>query len=414
MAPATWKVGTITVPSSTGSTSVTGLGGTPAAVFFWGTNWLTEDVAVTTPHLGVFRGMAAPHYTSGTIINSASCVTPSGDAHHTASYPTNNLCMNMLDTTGNLSFLYAAGVTSLDADGFTLNWVLGASGGYKVVYAALMGVANVGGYTGTYSSTLTLGWKPGAAMLHGAFNGPDVGDGDRTQEFYGSAAYPGTSSTGWRGAGLTAFSFPTVFGQFVLDISVNDPTIVVTTGGHFTGSFLITSNIVVHPTGGSLTDLLFGGDGGDGGMVVAWDDEDNWAGSQTTPDNATDTATVSGLPFAPGMVTAYTISDEPVGQGSSSPGIGAVGFSVVTPDFQWCAIVDGAGSQGSYQSFQNGWADNVSGTSVHAGTMDLTNDGFILTTVEDALNASGQWVWHAFGHPEQAPWIPHIYRRVVS
>lgn len=405
---ATWKVGTITVPSSTGSMAITGLGGTPAAVFFWGTNFLTEDTAVTTAHLGLFRGMAAPNYASpGSILNSAASVIPAGDAHHSAASPTNPYCMNMLDTTGNLSFLYVSGVTSFDTDGFTLNWVTAASGGYKVVYAALMDVQNVGGFIGSYNNTITLGWKAGASMLHGSFNGPDVGDNNATQEFYGSAAYPGTSSSGWKGAGISAFWRTELGGQGRIDIEANDPTIIITQGAHFTGAFLTPSNIQVYPS--SSTQLAVTGDASDGGMVVAWDDEDSMTGFMTTPDNATDTTTLTGLPFAPGMVTGYTISDEPTGGTTFLHG--AVGFSVVTPDFQWCAIVDGVSSQGAYQSFSKGWADNVSGTSVHAGTMDLTSDGFILTTVEDSLPI-GQWVYHAFGHPEQFPvWIPQSYRR---
>ena len=54
---AQWKVGVITVPSSPGTVTVTGLGGRPDAVIFFGTNWTTEDAAVTDTGTALFRGM---------------------------------------------------------------------------------------------------------------------------------------------------------------------------------------------------------------------------------------------------------------------------------------------------------------------------------------------------------------------
>jgi hypothetical protein len=89
-------------------------------------------------------------------------------------------------------------------------------------------------------------------------------------------------------------------------------------------------------------------------------------------------------------------------------------MSVVTPDFQWCATVDGKSSQGAFQSFQRGFADRVSGASVHAGTIELTDDGFVMTTEEDDLTPVST-VWHAFGHPQRVlKWIPQIYRRILG
>ena len=151
-----------------------------------------------------------------------------------------------------------------------------------------------------------------------------------------------------------------------------------------------------------------------GGMIVAWDDEDSETGRVSTPaQDQDDTVTVTGLPFAPGLVIGYSISDEPHGQGSGSVR-GAVGFSVATPDFQWCALVDGASSQGAFQSFQRGFVDTVNGTDVHAGTVELTDDGFVLTTEEDTATAN-DWVWHAFGHPlRRLVWLPQIYRLLLA
>lgn len=407
---ATWKVGTLTVPASTGSVATTGLGGEPKAVFFWGTNWLTEDAAQTGNGLGLFRGMFAPKWDAlGTLLQNAACVvaTPSGNAHSNQ-----NNAIRMLNTGGGTTALYVANGTSLDADGFTLNWTTAAAGGYKVVYAALMDVTNVGARVGLFNGTaISLGWKAGASLLHGAWAGPIDGS-DRTQEFYGGGAYPGTTNTNWEGAGASIFTFPTSnSAQYNNELDNFTPHTKVTAGGHFSGPFLVASNIVCFPSGGgALHSLTIGGDTNDGGMVVAWDDEDSRTRRNTPATSQGGTTTQTGIPFEPGLLVGYTISDEPDGQGTG--GRGAIGLSVVADGFQWCATVDGKSSQGAFQSFQRGFADVVNGTSVHAGTVELTEDGYILTTEEDDV-AAKPVVFHIFGHPlREFLWIPQIYRRL--
>lgn len=405
---ARWKVGTITVPGSTGTVSVTGLGGTPKAVFFFGTNWLTEDTPVTSAGCGIFRGMAAPQYNSpSTILQAAACVLPAGDANHSS----HTHCMDMVSTAGVVvdgsSFAYAAVFDSFDADGFTVNFDIVNSSGYKVVYLALMDVTNVGAFIGLVNqSALSFGWKAGASLLHGRW-GSTGGDGNLTAEFFGGAAYPGPTNGGWYAAGLAVHTFPASSGQYYLFLDGNDPTIVVATAGKLVASVLGTDNVVAYPTGAGLTNFRFQGSPSNGGMVVAWDDEDSETGFKTPAASAAGTATKTGLPFAPGLLLGYTISDEPSGPGTTSRG--AAGFSVVTPDFQWCATVDGV-DRGAFQSFQRGFCDVVHNSDLHAGTVELTSDGFVMTTVEDDVSPVST-LWHAFGHPDSTPWIPHVYRR---
>jgi hypothetical protein len=415
---ATWKVETITVPSGTGSVaySFPSWGGkTPKALLFYGTNWLTEDAAVTSNGSGVFRGMAAPKWDAlGTILNSAASVVsaPSGNAHHLS----NSHCTNQLDTSGGLTFRHGAICTAIVPDGFTLNWDSVTAGGYKVIVVALFDVDNAVGVITMYDGTVrNLGFKAGASILHGAWGGTDIGGADRTQEFYGSAAYRGGNSAAWSvAAGVGVLCFPTSSsGQYVNEIGGSQPPhVYIITGGHFTGPFLVTSNIIAYPTGSPSAgnSFLIGGDSFDGGMVVIFDDEDTEAFRLTPAQAAAATATKTGLPFAPGLLLGYTISDEPPGQGTGARG--AIGFGVVTPDFQWCATVDGKSAQGAFQSFQRGIADTVNGSSVHAASIELTDDGFVATTEEAATTTHGV-SWHAFGHPDVRPrWLPGIYRRI--
>lgn len=87
-----------------------------------------------------------------------------------------------------------------------------------------------------------------------------------------------------------------------------------------------------------------------------------------------------------------------------------MGFAVVTPDFQWSACVDVYSAAGAWQSFQRGFVTAVNGNNVNAGEVELTDDGFVMTTKVNAASATN-WLWHAFGHPRpRSPWIPQMSR----
>jgi hypothetical protein len=406
----TWRTVVINTPSSPGSGSVSSLDGQPKALIFYGTNWTTEDTVDTSSGLGMFRGMAGPKFDDASIVQNAACIVPPGDAHAEDDY-----AILALDNTGmGTSVLYRATVDSFDTNGFSYTFDV-TSSGYKVLCLALMdddtGVS-IGSFEDTMppAATFALGFKAGASLYHGAWAGPVITGDTRTQEFYGGGVYPGVSHGAWEAAWLTAFVFPTSSsGQTYNEINANqDPTIISATGGHFTGPFLITSNMKVHPGGIYLDELQFSGDSADGGMVIAWNDEDSETGFATPGSSVGNTTTVSGLPFEPGLLIGYTLSS--IASGGGTGGIGAAGFYVVTQDIQWCATVQGSGSPGAFQSFQRGFCDTVAGTDVHAGTVELTQDGFVMTTVEDDATVHGT-VWQVFGHPRRASWIPHIYRR---
>lgn len=407
----TWKAIALTVPGSTGSQSITGLASgnkAPLAALFFGVNWTSEDTIETGSGHGMFRGMACQKFDdAGTIVNGAACMVPPGDCHSI----TDDYCINLLDTSGvGTNYLARASVTSFDADGVTLDWDVVTAGGYQIVCLVLLGDDSVlaGAYSGIYAATPVLGFRPGSVFFHGAWGGPDITGDDRTQEFYGSCSYRGTSQGGWQAVGLSQLVFPTSAGaQYDMNLQANLPATIAADGGHFLGPFLVLSNILVYPTAAGLETLVIDGDGEDGGMVLAWNDEDSYRGFQATPDNTGDTELVSGLPFDPGLVVGYNMGIEPSGQGSgSSPG--SVGFSVVTRDFQWSALA--IRDIGAIQSFQRGFIDNVDATDYHAGTIELLGGGFLMTADEDGLDPT-TWIYHAFGHPESASWLPHIYRR---
>ncbi len=401
---AEWEVGELTVPSSTGAQVISGLRKQPDALLFYGTNWVTKDAVQIGNGYGMFRGMAAPQYNSlGTLLQNAASIleTPGGNAHEMA-----NSAIVMCDTAGAAARLYAADVTAIGSTSFSLNWTTAAAGGYKVYWIALSGVDNIGAFIGT-QTTVTLGWRAGAALMHGAWAGPAITGNDRTQEFYGGGAYPGVTFTS---AGMTAYTFPTsAFGQFNIGVYNNGPFITVAQDGSFAGPFLQTQNIQMGPTGvGGLDFVINMNDVTNAAMWMAWDDQDSLA-SRSVPATASgDSVTVTGLPFKPGLVIFYSISNQPQVQGTG--GIGAAGFGILHEDLQWSAICDGP-TTAAFQSTQRCLSDVVSGSTVHACTGVITDDGFTLTTHQDSV-APASVVWHAFGHPLRGAWIPHYYRAI--
>lgn len=405
----TWRIGVISVPGSPSSGAVTTLDGRPKAVIFYGTNWTTEDAVVTSTGVGMFRGMVGPKWDDASLVQNAACIVPPGDAH-----VEDNYAILQLDTSGlGSGILYRATVDSIDSNGFSYTFDVASGGGYKIIYLALMdddtGVS-IGSRTATLSTSFPIGFKAGASLYHGAWAGPVIDGDTRTQEFYGGGAYRTNGHAAWKAAWLTAFCFPTSSsGQTYNEINADfDPTILSATGGHFTGPFLITSNLKFHPSGTYFDEFTQSGDSADGGMVLAWSDPDSDTRFMTPAASVAGTTVISGIPFEPGLLLGYTISD--LSRGGGTGGLGAAGFSIATPDFQWCAVVDGSGTRGAFQSFQRGFCDTVDGAGIHAGTIEITDDGWIATTTEADVSQH-LTTWQAFGHPRLAQWIPHIYRR---
>jgi len=418
---ATWKAGVMNVPSG-GSVSVN-LGRRPNAVIFYGANWTTEDAVITTSNTAIFRGMVCPNYDDPrTIVQSACSLAPAANGFRQSA----SRAIFQIDQSGTGALLYSASVALTDT-GFTANFDVGAGGGYKVVYVALFGVRHCLGIVDTFNRNIEFGFKAEASLLHGAWtDGPvdfwPVGDPNRTQCFFGGGGYPSTNDLTWEGhgAGMTCMGFASIpFPQHLTEMWNSNPRTVITSGGHSTGPALISSLIHVQPQGEGFLDWGHHGDSQDAGMSMGWDDDVSGAGyinpmPAAVDDEAevfVDGARFGELPFAPGLILSYSISDEPDEQGVGVRG--AAGFGVATKDFQWSALVDGI-DRGSYQSFSRGFTDTVSPSGAHAGEIELTETGFKAKTTLASIASANHWLWHAFGHPKRVAWSPSIYRRVRS
>src|SRR4029078_5939852 len=107
------------------------------------------------------------------LLQSCACVVP---AYH--AYLQDNYALFVFDPALSGALLYRATV-DLDVDGFTASFDTAASGGYKVVYVALMGVTNASAYRGLLDGgafEMDFGFEADASLLHGAYNSTAPGN----------------------------------------------------------------------------------------------------------------------------------------------------------------------------------------------------------------------------------------------
>ena len=415
---ARWKVGVIDVPAGAGSVSVN-LGKRPNAVFFYGANWTAEDTIVTTDHTALFRGMVAPNYDFPSTL--VQCAVAHGP-NHTSNQDLYAILNIKLDATADV--LYRATVSFSDT-GFTANFDTGAAGGYKVIYVALTDVRHCLGRVGDYASVVEFGFKPEASLIHGSWN--PFNDDVQTDwhassmAFYGGGGYPGTNDLTWEGhgAGMTNYYFQAGVSQHMTEMYNSNPRTIITSAAHHLVG-MVPENAHVEPTGDGFLEWQMSSFHETKGMSIGWDDDKTDAGFGAIPAavddesfHNTDGTRFNADLFDPGLVLFYSISNEPDELGL--PDRGAIGFGVATPDFQWCALVDHTWTMAThpetsaYQSFSKGFIDCVTPAGVHAGEVTLEDEGFTLKTTI-ASTTPGSLLWHAFGYPVSAVWIPHMSR----
>lgn len=383
--------GTITVPSSPGDVDVL-LDGRPQLVIFFGTNFTTEDTLITASGQALFRGYAAPMWDDpSTIFQVGQCVAPAGVAYRHALS-----AVTALDPT-TAAAIFEADCSFLTS-GFRLSFTTAAAGGYLVSYVAVWGMDNCAAI-GQGPQTVPLGWVANAAIVQGAnvdipFSNPGRSFGSfgsmRTDHgaFAAFACYPGSASA-----------------QYFMDLDVTvafgGPLICGECNG-FLGPFMIADWLYAYASG---TDFITANAAGVVNAVAFQCDASNNAFSAPGL-NVGDIVTINPG-FTPNLVLFYTISNEPTGLGIG--GRGAMGLGMLTDSDQWACTINGT-TYGAWLSRDACVVDQVNTGGAHVARGDIIPNGFTLETTEAGLgNAS--IIWHAFGFPEGASWMPHIYRR---
>lgn len=388
---------------SAGSVSVTGLGFSPQGVIFFGSNRSEEDSLVTDVNAGIFVGMMAE--SSGGLLAQSDSVIPRNGGRNSGTQPI------MMQSTFNV-IEYAADPTSLDADGFTVNFTI-ALGGSRWIHYLAWGDWNSSDAARVTNAnpTLSIGFAATSlfqvgGLSYGGVPGdwirPDL-DGWAIASWGGGRCELGnvdeamfaTADTPWYGQGWQQvssggndvgwgmFAIGPFLGQSVWRAYATSPTeIFLATAANLTNS-----------------------------AVFAY-----WTGQAASGDftpNAVAAGTVveavgNGID-APEALIIMGNCGRNAGFSTSNPDNG-MSFGIVTDDYQGCVVANMDGNY-FYQSRTKAFASNAQLAGVNAGTVALNTDGtFTATTSVDSTTPTGQ-VYIALG-PGVDDWIPHIYRWV--
>lgn len=421
-----YAAGVVTVPSSTGTVSVS-LPGPPAFVVFQGTNFTTEDTVLTgSGYRSIFRGSCGRAYDNPSSVYQ-SCVCVTADQGIQRSWR-NAKAVTVLSSTTLGTTLYEASC-SFSGNSFDLNFTTAAAGGYKVVYFALYANSNavsMGPWDRNGFVNEDIGFTPSAFIAYAQRSAAGAVDETRSDEGSGLFSSASRKSNGhYAVASISTHNYPnSVGGQWYVDNTTTSDDLEVNSKFGYPARFS-TFVLANAPWGFSATGNLFSaaaaGTDEFSGSVLAWDDNSE-CGALTPATASASTATVSGLTFAPTAALFYGVSDLPIGIDSyGNTGTRALGYmlGIKTPGFEWCACVEtdppnyvGAGTGGaSYQTFSRSICSTLDGTDLHTSTVTLTSDGFVATTDDDTA-APSQVSWAALGSPS-APWMPQIYRRPI-
>jgi len=140
------KVGSFQLHTATGTQTIGGLGFQPKAILFFHTPD-TVDIATQTANYNMSYGVA-----DGTNQYAICEFSPNGNNGNQTNWiaQTSNHCI--VGSVDN-SFIWRASLTSLDADGFTINVIVAPSLGYRVGYLAIGGAGITGVKAGAFQMT---------------------------------------------------------------------------------------------------------------------------------------------------------------------------------------------------------------------------------------------------------------------
>ena len=184
------KSGTFNCPAATGSQSVTGVGFQPKALIFFAT-MLTADG--TQVDYNTMVGMSALSTQECLLGGSSDDAAVTQNSDRISSNADSIGCRGPADT-----ILYRADFTSMDADGFTINWA-NVTNGVDIHYLALGGADLTNVFVGTFNKITTTGnqsvtapgFQPDCIIFLGQRLTVDVGSGTLLSYCVGAA----TSST---------------------------------------------------------------------------------------------------------------------------------------------------------------------------------------------------------------------------
>jgi len=155
------KAGEFTSITTTGNQSVTNVGFTPSIVFFLTGN-SPNNPATSTPHLSVTFGAAKNSTSRGVVCNSSvDAVSPTDSSR----YARTDKCIAFF-TEGTNVIDAEADFVSMDANGFTINWITAPSVARPIYYLAIQGGSWSVGSTVSRDATSGIGTTTVAGLGH--------------------------------------------------------------------------------------------------------------------------------------------------------------------------------------------------------------------------------------------------------
>ena len=196
------KVGQFTAPSSTGTDAITGVGFQPDFVMLLGTN-------ITSDNAGAENGSYSLGYFNSNGEEAVSSVVMEDNVTttDTARYQVTDACLAMFDPADTATITHEAAFSSMDSDGFTLNYSTASIANKRVWYAAIKGISTkigtitspVAGSPPISQATTGVGFQPKGIFFQSVGNTVSSSIADHARFSYGRGDASANRIIGWFG-----------------------------------------------------------------------------------------------------------------------------------------------------------------------------------------------------------------------
>lgn len=412
-----WTSGNFLFPTSTGAYSVTGLEFEPQGIFWIYTNLSALDTVVTTSYPTLGFGMTWIDKDSG--LPDSQAVTNV----MTAGINVKPQPIVMTDSLGCVEE-YAATLTSLNSDGFTLNVTNAAPGDRWITWMAFGGFQLAGGSANLATNTIyTIGRQALTAFAMNYRTTSGIRNGCETARYtslyVGATSWPkedtpSFNTRSWGSAGTSYFPITGAQGFTTSFFNINPPPQFQSAINISTGDSppIVLQDLIYLWRPVTMTQVQTAVGGGPLRWMAQWWDAENWNNSfQPALDVGDPSFFSSGNPFLNEIQGAMYVGIlGPDADGLSAKSRLAIGL--LTNDAQGVVAAEGQGGTAFY-SIDNFCVPNLtlSGTGTLAASGSISGDTITATTTRnDGWADTFEGGIFAWG-PAVGGWIPQIYRR---
>ena len=183
------NVGQFNAPNATGDDAVTGIGFMPDFVMLLGTNMTSDDLVsdtISSYCVGACNG-------NGDQAVSSICIQDASSPPNAARYQRTNACLAMFNTGTAASLTHEASFSSMNSDGFTLNYSTASVANKRVAYLALKDcqtkigtiTSPTAGVAPVAQATTGIGFQPRGVIFQTVGNTSSVSIVDHLRSSFG-------------------------------------------------------------------------------------------------------------------------------------------------------------------------------------------------------------------------------------